>query len=127
MPETIDAKFETIEQGQCCQHFSSGYLTVRNEADWLKLWSELNASANPTATLPSIDFEKEMVVGAFLGMKSTGGYSVSITKVLETEKCLEVYVSLHKPSPGAMVTQALTQPYHIVKLPATSKEVTYKL
>ena len=57
-----------------------------------------------------------MVVALFLGQKSTGGYSVEITRAELDGSNLRFYYRERNPPPGAMLTQALTQPYHLVRL-----------
>lgn len=56
-----------------------------------------------------------MVIGLFLGQKSTGGYSVEITRAELDGANLRVFYRQGNPPPGAMLTQALTQPYHLVR------------
>ncbi len=58
-----------------------------------------------------------MVVGIFMGQRGTGGYEIEITRVERADSQLRVYYRSKDPEPGAMVTQMLTQPYHVIKLP----------
>lgn len=51
-----------------------------------------------------------------MGEKTTGGYSITIGKVEETDKNIIVSVKEKEPEPGAMVTNAMTNPYTIVKI-----------
>ena len=64
-----------------------------------------------------MDFSREMVVGIFMGQRGTGGYEIEITKVERAGSELRVYYRGKSPDPGAMLTQALTEPYHLIKLP----------
>jgi hypothetical protein len=59
-------------------------------------------------------FKGNAVVGAFLGRRPTGGYSVDITSSGEGE----IKVSETTPPADAMVTQALTNPFKVVSIPA---------
>jgi PrcB C-terminal len=63
-----------------------------------------------------VDFDREMVVGIFLGEKSTGGYEVEIVRAEQRDSSLYFYYREKAPPPGAMVTQALTQPFHLVRV-----------
>jgi len=56
-----------------------------------------------------INFNKQAVIAAFSGTKNTGGHSVSIG--ISKGK---IFIEAVKPAKGAIVTQALTQPYKIV-------------
>jgi PrcB C-terminal len=63
-----------------------------------------------------VDFDREMVVGIFLGEKSTGGYEIEIVRAEQGDSSLYFYYREKSPPPGAMVTQALTQPFHLVRV-----------
>ncbi len=51
-----------------------------------------------------------------MGEKRTGGYSITVENVRETSDKIYVKVKEFSPEPGAMVTQAFTYPYAIVKI-----------
>ncbi len=67
-----------------------------------------------------------MVIAVFQGNRSTGGYAVEITQIVEKENSVEVFAKETSPSPDSMVTQAFTQPYRIVKTKRGDKEVVLK-
>jgi hypothetical protein len=72
----------------------------------------------PKQELPRVDFEAEIVVAVFLGERRTGGHAIEVSKVEEHPETaqLKVYYREIAPPRNAIVTQALTQPFHIVKL-----------
>lgn len=124
MSDTIDTKFETIDKGYYCGHTSSAEYVVRDASEWQRLWKQTRNSV-PQPAVPEIDFSKEMVLGAYLGQKSSGGYGIKISRVQERDNCLEVDVKESAPEPGMITTMALTQPYHLVKTALTDKEVKF--
>jgi hypothetical protein len=103
------------------------FVVIKTVNDLKELWSSHVSGSIPSKALPSVDFQKEMVVAVFLGEKATGGYSVEITKIEETrqKRVLTVSIRESKPAPDAMVTQALTQPFHIVKLKKLELATTF--
>lgn len=108
--------FTTIDKG-----FYSGVreplqVVISSQEEWATLWSRHASGRRPAPSPPLIDFSAEMVVGLFLGQKSTGGYSVEITRAELDGANLRVFYREGNPPPGAMLTQALTQPYHLVRL-----------
>ena len=110
--------FVTIDQG-----FRSGvrerkFLVIKNETDWKTLWQTHVQPNVPAKELPRLDFDKEMVVAVFLGEKPTGGYKLEITAIEEDrgKGQLRVGTRESKPPAGAMTIQAMTQPYHVVKV-----------
>ncbi|MDQ3684565.1 MAG: protease complex subunit PrcB family protein [Acidobacteriota bacterium] len=64
------------------------------------------------------DFSKQVVVAAFLGTRSTGGYSVQIM----CEANGSIVVSEMPPPKDAMTSQALTAPFKIVSVPVNEEE-----
>jgi len=60
-----------------------------------------------------------------MGEKNTGGYSIGIEKVEETDKNIIITVKENNPAPDAMVTQAITYPYTVIKV-HSKKEIIVK-
>jgi PrcB C-terminal len=90
---------------------------IRNQDEWNVFWKRHSSTDTNSASVPIINFDREMVVGIFLGEKSTGGYEVEIVRAELSGSSLYFYYREKSPPPGAMVTQALTQPFHLVKIP----------
>jgi hypothetical protein len=68
----------------------------------------------PNATTPS----GRVLVAVFEGQQNTGGYSVQITEIERNGDQLVVHATFVVPGPGAMVTQVLTSPAHVVSIAA---------
>jgi predicted RNase H-like nuclease len=60
-----------------------------------------------------------------LGEKSTGGYSIQIQQVEETASNIVIYIKEIVPDKASPVTDALTNPYTIVKI-NSKKEIIFK-
>ncbi len=125
MTNTLDRKFETIEKGFYCGHSYSADYVIRDQSEWEKLWGKTNSIRSPRPIVPKIDFTNEMVLGVYLGQRSSGGYSIEITKLVKKTDCLEAHVTEGTPNRNMMVTMALTQPYHLVKTAKTDKEIKF--
>ncbi len=90
--------------------------------EWSDLWTEMF----PTQMIASaIDFDNKILIAAFQGQKSTGGYSIEITKIEEIDNKIIVNIAENEPGRNCIVTQAFTSPYHIVELDKTSKEIEF--
>lgn len=87
---------------------------IKTEGEWEKLWKRHGAIRVPPEPAPAVDFEKEMVVAVFMGQKSTGGYAIEIKRIETTALRLRIIVERKEPGPDAIVTQALTAPFHFV-------------
>lgn len=51
-----------------------------------------------------------------MGEKNTGGYSIGVEKVEETDKNIIITVKENNPAADAMVMQVITYPYTVVKI-----------
>jgi hypothetical protein len=59
-----------------------------------------------------------VMVAVFQGQQTTGGYSIHITGVDRRGDQLLVRATFTSPGPGAIVTQVLTSPAHVVSIAA---------
>jgi hypothetical protein len=60
-----------------------------------------------------------------MGEKPSGGYAIGIDNVTETDKNIIVTIKETAPAPGAMVTNAFTAPYCVVRI-NSKKEIIIK-
>lgn len=60
-----------------------------------------------------------VLVAVFQGQQRTGGYSVHITAIERRGDQLIVRATFASPGPGAIVTQVLTAPAHVVSIAAS--------
>lgn len=123
-PEKQEPGFilETLARGAY-----SGLTVERMEATsdaaaYAEYWRRINRGEPP-----AVDFAEEMVIIAALGERRTGGYSIEVTVIEPAADALRVYVLLRSPGPQCMTTQALTQPYHIVKTRRSGKPVKFEV
>ncbi|GEM_PF-1079964 len=120
--ESERVSFETIAHGVRSGIAEERLMTIRDETTWNEFW-ELNAGKE--SSVPSVDFEKKMVIVVHLGTKSSGGYDAVITHVEHTDARLIVYYNEIIPGPGCLVTLALTQPHHIIKVQRMEVEPSF--
>ncbi len=115
-------KFRVLSQGQTSGLTQRKYLTLRTTTEYLEFWN-VHANFNTTPP-PKVDFTNEMVIATFMGEQRTGGYAITIEKIIEQEKTIQVYVALTRPKPGSNRIMMITQPHMIVALPLSKKPVT---
>ncbi|MBS7254835.1 protease complex subunit PrcB family protein [Flavobacterium branchiicola] len=60
-----------------------------------------------------------------MGEKNTGGYTIGIEKVEETDKNIIITVKENNPAADAMVMQVITYPYTVVRI-HSKKEIIIK-
>lgn len=99
-----------------------GTFVIRDSESWKNLWARLKEGEPP-----AVDFDKNIAVAAFLGMKPTGGYSLQMTKVEKSKSKWVIRVQQSKPPKGAFTIQAFTSPYHIKLIDRTDLPVEFKV
>jgi hypothetical protein len=121
-PEGLE--ISVIEKGFYSNYTEKKNLLINNQKDFDEVWNKAHALVNPIPAVPVVNFSEHSVIAVFMGQKSSGGYAVTIEKVVAKVKAssppsapvLEVYVKETVPSEDSVGTQALTQPFHIVKV-----------
>ncbi len=93
-------------------------ISEANEFKMIKNDPALRKKVKPN----DIDSANFVILSA--GEKNTGGYSIGIEKVEETDKNIIITVKEEGPKPGEMVTESLTTPFAIVKI-NSKKEIIF--
>ena len=102
-----------LASGSYSQQAEQRFEFVTTRADWAPLWDR-----TARGPIPEVDFSRESVVAVFMGQRPTGGHAIRVEQVVREGPRLTVEVLLQAPGPDCMTTQALTQPYHMVAVPA---------
>jgi hypothetical protein len=97
-------------------------VTVRTPAEWNTLWRQ----HSPDRDQPRVDFEREMVVGVFMGSRATAGFDVEILSAVVDQGVLVVRVREIRPSSDRLLAQVITSPYHLVAIPRHSGDVKFE-
>lgn len=100
-------------------------LVISNANDWNTLKSQMNTTNNNN--LPEIDFVDYKVIAVFDILKMSGGFSIKIDSIVETDSAILVSVVKENAidNSGNAVLW-IEQPFHIVKIPQTSKPIVFK-
>ncbi len=121
----VTVPFSILAQGSHTS-WNTGPTTNRTiairDADTWEIFYRTHA---PGATVPKVDFKKHQVVGAFAGVKPTGGYSITITKTEKSGTSLYVTTKSTSPAPGTIVTMALTNPFVLATTVKTTGKVHF--
>ncbi|WP_297333048.1 protease complex subunit PrcB family protein [Flavobacterium sp.] len=115
---TNGEEFTILAQSGYGGRHTESHELVKNEQQFLALCKELNIE-----TIPQVDFTKNNVVAVFMGQKRSGGYSITVEKVVIDGNTAQVLVKNTLPEQGAMVTMALTAPYCVAAIPKTDKVI----
>lgn len=121
---SMELNFEPFLGGYFGEISEKKNSVITTQAEWMPISKKV--ALERSAPLPAVDFNKEMLIAVFQGEKSTGGYGIEITKIIENENNIEVFVKEAEPEPKCIVSQAFTRPYHIIKVKKSDKEVLFK-
>ena len=73
--------------------------------------------------LTAVNFTTDLMFAVFQDQCVTGGYMTTITRIALASNSYVVCVDELNPGPGCIVTHALTEPYHIVKISGFSQDL----
>jgi hypothetical protein len=98
---------------------------IRNAEDWNALKTQMNTVNPETDTFSEtiIDFSQFEILAVFDEVKNSGGHAIAITSIVENTNA--IVATVDHISPGEVGTAVMTQPYHIVKMPASAKPVVF--
>lgn len=121
-----DAGVRTLARGSQSGVKKAEHVVAKTPEEWAALWKR-HAGEASAEEAPKVDWSKEMVLGAFMGTRNTGGYAIQITGAKEEAGKLVVQVEAKTPKPGSFVTQTITSPFHLVAVPKSSLPVTWNV
>ena len=120
---TLISKGELYGNGQ--ENISKQNLVISDTNSWNELITKMNSVNNVSEDFSeiSVDFSHYDIIACFDEVKETGGHSIDITRIIENENNIIVYIeNLLK---GNMTT-VMTQPYHIVKIEKKTKPIIFE-
>jgi hypothetical protein len=98
------------------------FFEILSEPNEIKM---LQNDENLKNSIKSTDLENSNFVILNMGQKSSGGYSINVESVVETSTQIIIKVKETEPQPGGMVTQALSNPFCVVKI-NSKKEIIFQ-
>lgn len=97
---------------------SLSFELATSQNDLQNLWGRAYGTMTSPPPLPAVDFSRSSVAAVFLGTRSSGGYSVDVQNVAVENGELYLDVAVTEPAPGTLTTQALTNPWVMVRVDA---------
>jgi hypothetical protein len=112
----------TVGKGATSDIDTARQVTLRSAGEWSALWKMHGGAGDP----PSVDFSREMIVGVFMGSRSTAGYGVEIVRAVASPTLLIVEYVETGPPRDALLAQVLTAPYHLAAVPKHDGEIMFR-
>lgn len=111
-------------------HFNSGIgesarEVIRTQEEWAQLWERAHGNVSPAPERPAVDLSEHILVVAAMGSRPTGGYAIAVDAVSRDGDDLFVRVEERSPASGCIVTQAVTSPLMVVRVPDAGGQVAF--
>jgi hypothetical protein len=119
-------KYEEIARGSNCGINIEKNYVIKNDGEWKAFWAELNKNQSSIKPQPIIDFNQDMIIAITLAQKNSGGYSIQIDGLINNNRDLAVSATMNEPQ-GGIVTQAITQPYVVIKTKKLEKIIKFNI
>jgi hypothetical protein len=117
-PAARDVPFEVVARGQQAVGVTApAFQLLRTREELSTAWNRAHGGALQAPPLPGVDLERETLLAVFLGQKPTGGHGADVRGVTLEGGDLFIDMVETSPGPGAMVTQALTSPWLLLRVP----------
>lgn len=127
MTPMTEVTFRTVGKGNRSGVREFQQKVARSQSEWETLWQRHTAAETSPPAPPVVDFNKEIAIAIFLGEKPTGGHAVEIVRVDRKDGELVINYKELNPAPGGMVTQAFTQPFHMVRVAKNGEQkITFR-
>jgi len=115
--------FETIDRGAGSKYEKNNkqhLIEIYKQHDWKIFWGQHTNGTFPSPKLPEVDFQNYFIVIAIDEIRSSGGYTLAI-KEITIDTALEnrpfrITLQAEQPGSASTTTNALTRPYHIVRI-----------
>lgn len=108
-------------------------INIDNNTDWSNLKNQIDAQyitmglgnyfTDNIFTETNIDFQNFTLIAAFDQIYGNGGHSIDIINIVEYET--NIVVTVQNLQTGNLTT-VMTQPFHIVKIPITTKPIVFE-
>jgi hypothetical protein len=103
-------------------------LVIKNREELSDFWKRFTGQINPsngTVPMPEVDFAKETVIIAAMGMRPSSGYWILIDGACEADGQVEVFITRVEGRCGAEFG-VITYPADAVRIPKTDLPVMFR-
>lgn len=122
----VEQAFTTLDRSQNSGLITPSRQVIRSADAWATLWAGHVSPRLPPPALPAVDFSREEVIAVFAGSQPNGCHAVEIQEVSDGGLERRVIVRASTPPAGAICTQQVVNPAHLIRLPATALVVSFR-
>lgn len=112
-----DSNVQVLASGSHSGVKEHEYHDLHNAKDFQTWWSKAYSTYSDVPPLPTVDFTKNMVIAAFMGEKTHGGYTLRVENVEQTLDAYNVKIKISIPGNNCRASQDIVQPFEFVVVP----------
>ncbi|MEO1031812.1 MAG: hypothetical protein AAFX55_10435 [Bacteroidota bacterium] len=111
--------------GSGAEGIDKANLVISNPEDWEGLLQKMNSvnKVSDSFSETEIDFSKYRVIAVFDDVKTTGGHSIALNVMDNSD---HVLIDVIYKSPNGIANTAMMQPYYIAKLIKSDRPIRFK-
>ena len=98
-------------------------LIIATETEWNILLDNLPSEFVDNFNEININFNEFIIIAVITENQPNTGYSVSVNEIIENKNSINVFSEIHYVGSGYT---RIVQPFHIVKIPSTNKEIVFE-
>ena len=98
-------------------------LIIATETEWNILLDNLPSEFVDNFNEININFNEFIIIALITENQPNTGYSVSVNEIIENKNSINVFSEIQYTGSGYT---RIVQPFHIVKIPSTSKEIVFE-
>ena len=117
------APVDTLASGSFSAIDQPQQTVLHDAVAYAALWALHAAHKDPPAAAPSVDFGKDTVAAVFAGSQPNGGVTLAATDLKREGAGWRLRLELRKPGTDCIVTQVMTQPWALVRIPGSGQTV----
>ena len=107
-------QYQVILAGSYSQGKDYKIELITDQAQWENAWLMARGKEEPLPAIPTMDFNKQYDIAAFMGERTSSGYKIEISSVTKHGPKLLVHVKKFE-TPGMLTV--ITNPYVLVRVP----------
>ena len=124
--ESLAVTYDIVLSGQQASIQTQSAVVVSDQETWNAVFRSTQGAVLSDETPPIVNFDEHRLLVLFAGSRSTGGYSIEVESIEESDASIDVRVRVLSPAPDAMVTQVITSPFVVVQLRTTRDDITVR-
>ena len=100
-------------------------LVIKEQEEWGNLINNLSENVKNSFHETEIDFDNYQIIAVFDNVRNFGYWKIEVMCITECSDKITVNVKAYS-SGGAASPQIISYPYHIIKIPASTKRIEFK-